>query len=137
MRLYKFLVAVLCIATISCAVTATAKDKKAKKMYLFGIATSFNDSTAYFTPIQEIDSVTTAGKTSILSNKQEYSLQLKNYFQNQGDIHRTCVTFNNASKSNLEKTYQQLKQKYVKKFNMTVKNIENTDFQYQRVVIVP
>ena len=116
-------------------VTATAKEKKVKRMYIFGVATSFNDSTAYFTSIQAIDSVTTVGKTKILSDKQEYSLQLKGYFQNQGDANRTCVTFNSTNRNKLEKTLQQLKLKYVKKNNLTVKTLGDSDFRYERVVM--
>ena len=80
MKSYKLIAAIMLVVAATMAVSATAKDKKAARMYVFGVATSFNDSTAYFTTIQEIDSVTTAGKTGMLANKQEYSYQLKNHF---------------------------------------------------------
>ncbi len=122
------------IAAVCFVATATAKDKKVKKMYLFGVATSFNDSTAYFTPIQSVDSVALAGKTGQLSDKREYSLQLKGYFQDRGDANRTCATFNSTNLKKLQKTYQALRQKYVKKYNVIVKDIDGADFQYTRVV---
>lgn len=133
MKLYKSLVAVALFAAMCFAVTATAKEKKVKRMYLFGVATSFNDSIAYFTPIQSVDSVSTVGKTNQISDKQEYSLQLKGYFQDKGDAHRTCATFNSKNRKKLEKTYQALRQKYVKKYNIIVKDIAEGDFQYTRV----
>lgn len=135
MRLYKCLTAMILIVAVCFAVNVTAKNKKVGKMYVYGIATSFNDSTAYFTSIQSIDSVATVGKTSILADKQEYSYQLKNYFQNIGEPHRTCVTVNGKNRAKLEKSYLKLKQKYAKKYNFTVKNLDEANFRYERVVM--
>ena len=70
MKSYKLIAAIMLVVAATMAVSATAKDKKAARMYVFGVATSFNDSTAYFTTIQEIDSLTTAGKTGMMANKQ-------------------------------------------------------------------
>ena len=49
MKSYKLIAAIMLVVAATMAVSATAKDKKAAKMYVFGVATSFNDSTAYFT----------------------------------------------------------------------------------------
>lgn len=114
---------------------AAAKEKKAAKMYVFGIATSFNDSTAYFTPIQEIDSVTTIGKTSLLANKQEYSYQLRNYFSTNGRPHMTCATVNNKNRKKLEKLYNKTKQKMVKKSNYIIKDMSDGEFKFERVIM--
>ena len=48
MKLYKYFAALLLVVAMCSVVTATAKEKKVKRMYIFGVATSFNDSTAYF-----------------------------------------------------------------------------------------
>lgn len=57
---YVALMAVLLLTTVQLAYAA--KGKGVKTTYVFGVATSFNDSTAYVTAIQQLDSVTTVGK---------------------------------------------------------------------------
>ena len=44
MKLYKYFAALLLVVAMCSVVTATAKEKKVKRMYIFGVATSFNDS---------------------------------------------------------------------------------------------
>ena len=135
MKLYRCLAAILLLFTLTFVLSVSAKDKLVNRMYVYGVSTSFNDSTVYFTSIQEIDSVEVVGKTKILANKQEYSLQLKNYFSNKGLQYRTCVTVNNSNKKKIEKSYAKLKQKYLKKWNYTLKNIDDSDFKFERVVM--
>ena len=134
MKSYKLFAAMALVVAVCLATSAQARQKKAKTMYVFGIATSFNDSTAYFTSIQRLDSVSTYGKTKMLSDKQEYSYQLKNYFDQRGMAHETCVTVNAENRGKLDKAYQKLKQKYAKKMNFTVKSIDDGEFKYERVV---
>lgn len=112
-----------------------AKDKAAAKMYVFGVATSFNDSTAYFTPVQELDSVTVVGKTGLLANKQEYSYQLKSYFNGIGLPYRTCVTVNSTNRKTIIKRFMKLRQKMIKKGNYDIKNIDTDAFKFERVVM--
>lgn len=135
MRFYKFFAAMALVVAVCFAAGVSAKDRKVKSMYVFGIATSFNDSTAYFTPIQRIDSVETFGKTKLLANKQEYSYQLRNFFERKGLAHETCVTVNSTNKAKLEKSYLKLKQKYAKKWNLSIQNIDGNEFTYERVVM--
>lgn len=127
--------ALLLILAATMTITATAKNKKYQKMYVFGVSTSFNDSVAYFTPVQVLDSVATVGKTGMLDNKQEYSYQLKNYFTNAGMTHRTCVTVNNKKKKNIDKLYDKMKQKLAKKQNLIIKTLGDSDFKFERVVM--
>lgn len=135
MKYYKILAAMMFVVAVCFAVTASARGNKAKTVYVFGIGTSFNDSTAYFTPIQRLDSVETYGKTSLLANKQEYSYQLKGYFDGIGVQHETCTVVNADNRAKLEKSYLKLKQKYAKKWNFSIKNLADTDFKFERVVM--
>lgn len=135
MRFYKFFAAMALVVAVCFALSASAKGKKVKTMYVFGVATSFNDSTAYFTSIQKIDSVETFGKTDLLANKQEYSYQLRSFFDKKGMAHETCVTLNAANRAKLEKSYLKLKQKYAKKWNLSVQNICDDEFSFERVVM--
>lgn len=135
MKRNKYFVAILASLFMAIAITATARERKAPKMYVFGVSTSFNDSTAYFTTIQEIDSVTTAGKTRILSNKQEYSYQLRNHFANKGMANRTCITVNDKDRKKIGKTYAKMKQKLAKKQKYIIKDIDDAEFRYERVTM--
>ncbi len=135
MKLYKYLAAIIIVAAAMVAGNATAKEKKSAKMYVFGIATSFNDSTAYFTPIQVLDSVTTIGKTSLLANKQEYSYQLRDYFTSKGMPHKTCTTINRADKKKIEKLYNKTRLKMTKKQNYIIKDLTDSDFKFERIVM--
>lgn len=135
MKRNKCFVAILATLFMAIAITATARERKAPKMYVFGISTSFNDSTAYFTTIQEIDSVTTVGKTRIMSNKQEYSYQLRNHFANKGMASRTCITINAKDRKKIGKTYAKMKIKLAKKQKYIIKDIDDAEFRYERVTM--
>lgn len=115
------------------AFSVKANEKTAGKMYVFGVATSFNDSTAYFTSIQELDSAVMVGKTGLIANKQDYSYQLKNYLNGQGLSHRTCVTYNDSKLKSIEKKYAKLRQRLTKRGSYIIKDIDAGGFRYERV----
>ena len=130
---YVALMAVLLLTTVQLAYAA--KGKGVKTTYVFGVATSFNDSTAYVTAIQQLDSVTTVGKTGILANKQEYSYQLREFMGGKGIQYATCVTVNAKSRKEAEKSLSSLKQRLAGKNKLIVKQIPAEEFAYQRVVM--
>ena len=130
---YVALTVVLLLTTLQLAYAA--KGKRAKTIYVFGVATSFNDSTAYVTVIQQLDSVTTVGKTDILANKQEYSYQLREFMDGKGVQHATCVTVNAKSRKEAEKSLNSMKQRLADKNKLIVKQIPAEEFVYQRVVM--
>lgn len=61
--------------------------------YICGFATSFNDSTVYFTDIQYMDSTYTDSKTGFLYSRDNYSYQLRGHMQKNGVANPTCITF--------------------------------------------
>ena len=63
-----------------------AKNKCVPKIYAFGFAASFNDSTVYFTEIHEVDSVWINEKNKFLLNRNDYSNQLKGYLDAKGIV---------------------------------------------------
>lgn len=130
---YVSLMAVLLLTTVQLAYAA--KGKGVKTTYVFGVATSFNDSTAYVTAIQQLDSVTTVGKIGILANKQEYSYQLREFMGGKGIQHATCVTVNAKSRKEAEKSLSSMKQRLAGKNKLIVKQIPAEEFAYQRVVM--
>lgn len=135
MKSLKYLAMVLAVFIASVAIANTGKGKAKKTVYVFGVATSFNDSTAYVTAVQKLDSVELAGKTGLLAHKNEYSYLLKDYMARQGLSHSTCVTVNASSLKQLEKLNAKMKLKFAKKDKFIVKDIPESEFRYERVIV--
>lgn len=136
MKIFKLVavVSVMLVATANLC-SAAKGGHGSKTIYVFGVATSFNDSTAYFTEIQQLDSVDMAGKTGMLANKQEYSYQLRDYMANQGIAHATCVTVNSENRKSLEKKYAAMRQRVAVKDKLIVKTIPSSDFGFERIIM--
>lgn len=103
------------------------------RVYVYGFAASFNDSTVYFTDIQQIDTAWINTKTKFLLDRDNYSYQLKQYLQGLGVAHPTCITSFDFSRKAIEKKYLTFKKKYTKDHNYDIKYIASTDFQYEGV----
>ena len=74
MRIIKCLIATAMLLGV--VIQVSAKDKEVSKVYMFGFAASFNDSTIYITDIQEIKGAYVAERTKFLVNRDENSYQL-------------------------------------------------------------
>lgn len=127
-----FIVAVLLLAMTSFA-GVSAKNKCVPKMYAFGFAASFNDSTVHFTEVQELDSVWIDEKTDFLLDRQNYSYQLKSYFERQGMPHRTCVIRFAQKRKDIDKMYQKMKEKYTKRSNIDIKYVSGSEFKFETI----
>ena len=110
-----------------------AKNKCVPKIYAFGFAASFNDSTVYFTEIHEVDSVWINEKNKFLLNRNDCSNQLKGYLDAKGLTHRTCIISYELKRKDLEKRYEKMKAKYLKKGNYSIEYIEPKDFRFEAV----
>lgn len=106
MRKYIF---ALTLAAMTLVVQAASKSGK---VYVFGFAASFNDSTVYFTDIQEIDSAYYDTKTKFLYGRDNYSYQLRDYLQTQGFTTPTCVTSFALTRKEIDKKLARLRKKY-------------------------
>lgn len=109
------------------------------KVYMYGFGASFNDSTVYFTDIQEVDSAW-IDKQGFLYSRDNYSYQLRDYLVMQGMEHATCVTTWSKTRKELEKKLLYMKKKYSfantkkkSKFHYLIKDITNTDFQFKGI----
>ena len=131
---HKIITAVI-LLTITSVLTIVAKNKQYPKVYMYGIAASFNDSTIYFTDIQAVDTVWLDSKTKFLINRNDYSYQLKNYFENIGLPHRTCVVTYALKRKDIEKKFQKKRNKYVKKGKTELKYINKQEFQFKSVAL--
>lgn len=79
-----------------------------KKAYIFGFASSFNDSTVYFTEIQEIDSAYFTSKNKFLVSRENYSYQLRDYLSGLGNEHRTCMVEYGFDEKKIKKAWDKL-----------------------------
>lgn len=100
-------------ATLLLSLTIQAKNE-VRKAYIFGFASSFNDSTVYFTDIQEIDSAWFTSKNHFLISRENYSYQLRDYLSEQGEEHRTCMVEYSNDPKKIEKEWNKLHQRYMR-----------------------
>ena len=109
---------------------------KLTKAYLFGLVTSFNDSTVYMTDIQQIDSVWIDSRTRFLYGRQDFSYQLTEHLRSDGNPHPTTIVFFAQKRKDIEKKYLKIRKRYTnpKKGSYTLKNIDNTTFHFAAVI---
>lgn len=118
--------------------SASAKTK-VQKVYLFGFAASFNDSTVYFTDIQEVDSAWVDDRSHFLRERDQYSYQLRDHLAQNFEPNRTCITTFALKRKDIEKKYLKMKErytreKYAKKHGrFDVKYLTKDDFAYTAV----
>lgn len=97
MKISRF--AFIAIMAISCFTLSVSAKSEMKKVYLFGFAASFNDSTVYFTDVQQLDSAWVDTKSKFLLSRENYSSQLSNYLLGMGLQNKVClVTFDKDQK---------------------------------------
>jgi len=133
-RLSIITVIMLMLVTVTTSVSAKPKkDKKVEALYIFGMAASFNDSTVYFTDIQQIRNVWMDGKKRFVKHGNEYSAQLRNYLEDRGMPKRVCTVFYDKKLKKVQKRYNKLKSKYAKTGKYDIRNVDMSDFQFQAV----
>lgn len=120
----------LLVTAFAIVASFTLADNKCTKLYMYGFAASFNDSTVYFTDIQEMDSVWTNTKTGFLYSRDNYSYQLRDHLKKAGVPHPTCITVYAKTRKELEKKYVALKKRYTTKGNYDVKYIASNEFEF-------
>lgn len=107
---------------------------KQETLYLYGIATTFNDSTVYITEIQQMDDTWVDTKTGFLYSRDNYSYQLRDYLKKNGVAHPTCVTVFGKTRKDAEKKYIAIKKKYATKGQYDIKYITSHDFSYNAII---
>ena len=126
------IIAVLLLGWVN---SSNAKGYKPTKVYMFGFAASFNDSTVYMTNIQKVDAYLVNDRTKFLANREDYSYQLRYYLQNNGLVsYPTCVTMYAENENKAMKQFTALKNKYEKgKKKHIVKSISDAEFSYKTI----
>jgi len=127
----------LAIAMMAAGATnVQAQNIKVPHAYMFGFVASFNDSTVYFTDIQQVDSVWVTKKKKMLAGRNNYSYQLREFFAQKRNMpNRTCVVVANTNRKKVEKKYIKMKNKYLVKSKKPydVRNIADSDFKFSAV----
>ena len=118
---------ILTLVVALTALTASAVNKP-EKVYMYGFAASFNDSTVYFTSLQEIDSAYIDSKTKFLYSRDNYSYRLRDYLSAHGAENYTCTTVFALNRKAAEKKYAKLRKRYTQGGKYTVKDLSKTDF---------
>src|SRR5574344_1942433 len=123
MKIFSY--SILLLISILMSTTAQAEGKQ-QKIYAYGFAASFNDSTVYITDIQTIDTAWLAKKTNFLLSRDNYSYQLRDYLASKGEQFRTCLISYSTKQKKANKKYKKLVAKYTnpKKGNFVVKYLK-------------
>lgn len=123
--------------------SASARKVAVPRMYMFGMAAAFTDTIVHFTNIQTLDSVWIESKNKFLQNREEYSLQLKQYLSQQQQMNnRTCIVFYAEKREKLEKKYLKMKALYDKEGKDGIKHfdvryIPDSNFKFKTIKVDP
>ena len=147
MKITKIALASIALACFS-SLSASAKNE-VKTAYIFGFASSFNDSTVYFTDVQKVDSAYFTRKSKFLVSRENYSYQLRDYLEQKGAGNRTCIVMFDFNQKKAEKKWNKLYARYIQKPKAKkakngqqtndapspyqVKTINSTDFHFSSV----
>lgn len=147
MKITKIALASIALACFS-SLSASAENE-VKTAYIFGFASSFNDSTVYFTDVQKVDSAYFTRKNKFLVSRENYSYQLRDYLEQKGAGNRTCIVMFDFNQKKAEKKWNKLYARYVQKPKAKkakngqqmndapspyqVKTINSTDFHFSSV----
>ncbi len=113
---------------------ATAKNKIGQKtLYAFGVAMSFNDSTIYLTDIHSVDSMWLNGYNNALLNRDNYSYELRNHLNDKGLLHYTCAILYAEKRKDIDKKYQRVKDKSLKRGNCYISYIHEDEFRFKPI----
>ena len=113
MKITKIALASIALACFS-SLSASAKNE-VKTAYIFGFASSFNDSTVYFTDVQKVDSAYFTRKSKFLISRENYSYQLRDYLEQKGAGNRTCIVMFDFNQKKAEKKWNKLYARYIQK----------------------
>lgn len=131
------------VLTVTCAVAfAGNKDKEEKKeeangkVYIFGVGTSFADSTIYISEVVELKDFALEKKTKFLPYRSEFSIQMKQYLEGHlGLMSQTCCVFFSDNKQKISKKYYKVKKRYLDDMDVRLTVIDSHDFKFEKPVI--
>lgn len=109
-----------------------AAKSKSQKVYMFGFCTSFTDSVAYITDIQEVEGARLQSKAKFLADRVVYSDQLHTYVEAMKGVKTpTCAVVYNTNYEKLLKEYQSVKKHHATNGHVILKELIATEFRFQ------
>ena len=148
MRMNKWRIGLICLLSVlQLSAFAAPKDntqkeksKKEKKVkvdepkrvYLYGVATNFNDSVTYITQMQHLDSMI-IHPNGALQNYAGYSLQLKVYLEGTlNEVNQTCAVIYSDKKKKLEKRFMKTRKRLLSDRRRTLKQVGTDAFSFEK-----
>ena len=108
----------------------TAIKGRKQQVYMFGVATSMNDSLTIITDLQTVQAYVLPN--GFLADRSLYSLQLNNYMVGkQQRENMTCAVFFNKNKKKAEKKYQRVRKKFREKHDIIVRPLGKDMFRFE------
>lgn len=125
----------LLLALTVFALTTEAKGRLEKRMFIYGFASSFKDSTVYFTDVMEVGNVWVEDKNGFVLNRADYSLQLRDYLSGMGKADMVALVVFDNNEKKIQKKYARLKKRYAenKKKRYNVETIGKQSFSFKTV----
>lgn len=131
---HKMIKTIICAVFFTLTTAYTQAANKPTRLFVYGFAASFNDSTVYITNIEELDTAWVDTKTGFLYSRDNYSYQLRDYLKGQGVTTPTCITSYATTRKEAEKKYTALKRRYTTKGNYNVKYVTGDEFHFSPIV---
>ena len=125
----KWKIALFCLL---CSLQISVFASEPQRVYLFGMATNFNDSTTYITDVQCLDSLIINPDGS-LQNHVGYTLQLKVYLEGiLNERNQTCAVFYSNKKRKLTKRHLEIQRRHQYKKDKKLAQISKDSFLFQK-----
>ena len=120
----------LLFLTLSFSVSAKKKSGGIQKVYIFGFASSFTDSLAFMTDVQELDSAYVLNN-GFLADRALYSLQFYGHVnEKRGVENPTAAVFFDVKPQKLAKKYEKVKRMYQKDPNVRLVIVGKEEFGF-------
>lgn len=122
----------LILLALICSLAVSAKKDELVKVYMFGVATTFNDSTLVMTDINTIDSAFV--RNSVLTERVIYSYQLEDYLETvckkQGV---TVAVIWGTNRKSVEKDFLKIRRRYLQDKTTKLEALPEEKFRFKRV----
>lgn len=130
-KIAKYLVCLLLLLAAVNVCEAKKKQGGYRKVYAFGFASSFTDSLAYLTDIQEIDSAYVL-PNGFIADRSLYSIQLYGHVNEKlGMENPTTAFFFSLENKKLEKKHNKVKNMYLQHPDVRLMMLSRNDFAFK------
>ena len=127
-----YLIGLLCAVQLPTFTANKDKDEEPKRVYMYGVAVNFNDSTMYMTDVHYLDSMI-INKDGSLQNYIGYSMQLKAFLEGTlGETDQTCAVIYSDKKKKLEKRFLRMRKKCLAERKQRFKQIGTDSFRFEK-----